>query len=105
MGETKKTQEEVRGAIVDGFVPFESELGGEPLNDDDIERLESRISKETRALELHAQFIRLASPAYILKRGYSLTLREGKILKSAAEVRPGDRLTTRFADGEVESTV
>lgn len=67
--------------------------------------IESRISKETRALELHAQFIRLASPAYILKRGYSLTLREGKILKSAAEVRPGDRLTTRFADGEVESTV
>ena len=37
--ETKKTQEEVRQAIVDGFVPFESELGGELLNDDDIERL------------------------------------------------------------------
>ena len=37
--ETKKTQEDVKKAIIDGFVPFEAELGGEPLNDDDIERL------------------------------------------------------------------
>lgn len=37
--ETKKTQEDVKKAIVDGFVPFEKELGGNTLTDDDIERL------------------------------------------------------------------
>ena len=37
--ETEKTAEAVRSTIVEGFVPFESELGGEPLTDDDIERL------------------------------------------------------------------
>lgn len=37
--ETKKTQEDVKKAIVDGFVPFEKELSGNTLTDDDIERL------------------------------------------------------------------
>ena len=37
--ETKKSAEEVNQAIISGFVPFEAELGGEPLNDEDIERL------------------------------------------------------------------
>ena len=37
--ETEKTAEAVKTAIVDGFVPFEKELGGEPLGDDDIDRL------------------------------------------------------------------
>ena len=47
----------------------------------------------------------MASPDYILKRGYSLTLRDGKILKSAKAVKSGDHLTTRFSDGEIESEV
>ncbi|MDL2256020.1 exodeoxyribonuclease VII large subunit [Parabacteroides sp. OttesenSCG-928-G06] len=58
-----------------------------------------------RYLELTGQFVRMASPSYILQRGYSLTLKEGRIIKKASEIEKGDRLTTRFADGEVESTV
>lgn len=65
--------------------------------------IQSRLTQEARFLELQEQFIRMASPDYILKRGYTLTLREGKIIKSAGEIRPGDRLTTRFSDGEVAS--
>lgn len=67
--------------------------------------IESRLAKEMRALELHTQFIRLASPEYILKRGYTLTLCQGHIVKSKAEVEPGSHLITRFVDGEVESIV
>ena len=37
--ETEKTAEAVKSTIIEGFVPFEAELGGEPLSDDDIERL------------------------------------------------------------------
>lgn len=47
------------------------------------------------------------SPAATLARGYSITSHKvgGKIIRSAAEVSAGDVLLTRFADGEVESTV
>ena len=37
--ETEKTAEAVRSTIVEGFVPFMAEVGGEPLTDEDIERL------------------------------------------------------------------
>ena len=67
--------------------------------------IESRLAKEMRALELHAQFVCLASPDYILKRGYTLTLQGGRIVKSKAELLLGNPLTTRFTDGEVESTI
>lgn len=40
-----------------------------------------------------------------LKRGYSLTLKDGKIIKQADGLAIGDELVTRFADGEVRSTV
>jgi exodeoxyribonuclease VII large subunit len=47
------------------------------------------------------------SPLNVLKRGYSLT-RAGDsehLIRSAAEVRPGDRIVTRLADGEIASRV
>ena len=62
-----------------------------------------RISEEERFIQLKEQFVCMASPEYILRRGYSLTLRDGKIVKRAAALREGERLTTRFADGETES--
>ena len=37
--ETKKSAEDVKAAIISGFGPFASELGGQELSDDDIERL------------------------------------------------------------------
>ncbi|OAV69932.1 Exodeoxyribonuclease 7 large subunit [Bacteroidales bacterium Barb6XT] len=62
-------------------------------------------AENNRRLQLSEQFIRMASPDYILRRGYSLTLKGGGIVKLAADVQTGDVLTTRFADGEVRSTV
>ncbi|MDH6341321.1 exodeoxyribonuclease VII large subunit [Parabacteroides sp. PFB2-12] len=62
-------------------------------------------NEKRRHLELTEQFLKMVSPDYILRRGYSLTLKEGKIIKKAEDIQPGDRLTTRFTDGEVESTV
>lgn len=56
-------------------------------------------------LQLKEQFVKMASPDYILKRGYTLTLKEGKILKSASDFVPGETIITRFADGDVEGVV
>ena len=51
------------------------------------------------------QFIKMASPDYVLKRGYSLTLKNGKIVKHAAGLVADDELVICFADGEVHSIV
>jgi len=63
------------------------------------------VSRSKHRLEVLEQYFALASPENILKKGYTLTLKEGRILKSAKEIRKGDDISTVFADGEVKSTV
>lgn len=58
-----------------------------------------------RAARLAARLEAL-SPLGVLARGYSLThAADGTLVRSAAAVRPGDRLLTRVADGEIASRV
>lgn len=46
------------------------------------------------------------SPLNVLGRGYSLTrTADGKLLRDAAAVQPGERIATRLANGEIESIV
>jgi len=48
--------------------------------------------------------LRALGPESAFQRGFTVTLDEhGRLLRSAGEVRAGQRLTTRFADGEVTS--
>ena len=68
-------------------------------------RAASRLAEGTRFIQLTEQFIKMASPDYVLKRGYSLSLKDGKIIKHATDLNPGDELVTRFADGDVKSIV
>ncbi|WP_227472080.1 exodeoxyribonuclease VII large subunit [Parabacteroides bouchesdurhonensis] len=65
----------------------------------------TQLKERERFIQLSEQFVKMASPEYILKRGYSLSLKDGKIVKHAADMQPGDELVTRFADGDVYSTV
>ena len=50
-----------------------------------------------------SQYIRMVSPENILKRGYTLTLKEGKIIKSVKELLENETIETVFADGKVKS--
>ena len=53
-----------------------------------------------------ADLLRSLGPQAVLSRGYTMTLApNGQALTRATQVRPGDRLTTRLADGTVESVV
>jgi exodeoxyribonuclease VII large subunit len=58
-----------------------------------------------RNVELREQYIKMASPEYILKRGYTLTMKDGEIIKRAADLSTGDEITLKFADGEKKGTV
>ncbi len=44
-------------------------------------------------------------PETVLRRGFSLTLRDGRIITSAHEVHPGDVIETRLADGAFSARV
>lgn len=68
-------------------------------------RTATHLAEQTRFIQLTEQFIKMASPGYVLKRGYSLALKDGKIIKHATDLNPGDELVTRFGDGEVKSIV
>ena len=47
----------------------------------------------------------LLNPDNILKKGYSVTLVNGKIIKSVNDIKIKDKLVTKFADGNVVSNV
>jgi exodeoxyribonuclease VII large subunit len=56
-------------------------------------------------LSRHENTMRLLDPANVLKRGYSLTLKNGNRITHPAQVIPGDILTTRTPGGEISSRV
>ena len=73
------------------------------------ERLKSLTKKvivdEKHRLTNQEQFLKLISPENILKKGYTLTIRDNKIVKNSAELKEGDTITNRFFDGDVISIV
>jgi exodeoxyribonuclease VII large subunit len=65
-----------------------------------LSRLRSRFEKLVGQLDV-------LSPLATLSRGYSITskMRDGKTVKSATDVEPGDTITTLLTDGTVYSRV
>ena len=61
-------------------------------------------NSESQIKEIEA-FIKLSSPEYILAKGYSITLKNGKVIKNATELKQGDKISTRLSKGEVQSIV
>jgi len=57
------------------------------------------------ALERASARLDALSPLKVLGRGFSVTLKDGRVLTRAADARPGDELRTILADGEVRSRV
>lgn len=67
--------------------------------------IEARLQHERHRLQLAQSQVEAASPELLLKRGYSLTLKDGKAVTDASVLHPGDVLTTRVAKGEFKSKV
>lgn len=70
-----------------------------------VRKLSTTIAEERGRLQAKEVSVKLLSPEYILKRGYSITLKNGKAVKFASSLKPGDKITTLFSKGQVESTV
>ena len=60
---------------------------------------------ESHRLQLLSQRIQAQDPELLLKRGYSITLKDGKSIRSASQLKSGDIIETRLAEGSVKSEV
>ncbi|MBO7436714.1 MAG: exodeoxyribonuclease VII large subunit [Bacteroidaceae bacterium] len=70
-----------------------------------VNGVRNMLTAQTHKLEIVDKTLAAADPAVILKRGYSLTKAGGRAVKCASDLKKGDRLTTVFADGSVESEI
>ena len=52
-----------------------------------------------------ARHLEAVSPVAVLGRGYSITSHEGRVVRKASDVKPGDKLDTRLGDGSIRSRV
>lgn len=57
-----------------------------------------------RTLQLLRQ-LELLNPAAVMRKGYSITMAEGRVLTTVKGLSPGQKLVTLVADGEIVSTV
>lgn len=74
-----------------------------------IKRLESKIKiiqkdKKTQFIKLISKLDTL-SPLKTLQRGYSLTEKEGKIIKSVKDLKKDEEVKLRFFDGEKQAKI
>jgi len=67
--------------------------------------LRAVIDSERNKLDHTEKTVRLLSPQSLLERGYSLTLHDNRVIKSVAELSPGDTIETIFADGKTTSRI
>ena len=63
------------------------------------------ISSEEKRMSLVEKSIEYADPATLLQRGFTLTTKHGKIVKSVCDVALGDIVTTHLADGAFTAMV
>jgi exodeoxyribonuclease VII large subunit len=73
------------------------------------EKMSSQSSKlmalSKQRLQLLETKITLADPKIILKRGYSITYLNSKVVKRGTAIEPGDQLDTRLTERKITSTV
>lgn len=65
----------------------------------------NRLQNERHRLHLLTQRAQTLDPTLLLSRGYSITTLNGKVLCSAAQLKPGDIIETRLAQGTIVSEV
>ena len=67
------------------------------------EKVKSYFSQKEHQIAVMEQFVQLSSPQHVLSKGYSITLKDGKVIKSKDSLQTGDILETRLKDGVIKS--
>ena len=64
-----------------------------------------RLTQEKHRLELMSEKVKMLDPSLLLKRGYSITLKDGHVVKDARQVQAGDEIETRLSKGTIKSII
>ena len=64
-----------------------------------------QLQQQQNNLKLIETKLQLLDPQQLLKKGYSFTTHNGKLVTSITQLTPGDTITTTLADGTIDSTV
>ena len=65
--------------------------------------LQRRLTSEHHRLEMLEEKVRALDPTLLLKRGYSITLFNGKAVRDPQALHPGDEIETRLEKGTIYS--
>lgn len=63
------------------------------------------ITKHRHNLQMAEEKIASLDPTRLLKKGYSMTLKDGKAIKTAEGLKKGDEIETRLYQGTIKSTI
>ena len=64
-----------------------------------------KLEKELHRIDMLSQRAIAQDPERLLSRGYSITLKDGKSIKEASQLKAGDEIETRFAKGVAKAVV
>ena len=67
--------------------------------------LDRRLMAEKHRLQLIEEKAKSLDPALLLSRGYSITVKDGKIVRDPQALRHGDEIETRLEKGTIKSIV
>ena len=67
--------------------------------------IDRRLITEMHRLQLLEAKAQSLDPALLLQRGFSITMKDGKAVKDAQNLKPGDKIETRLAKGSITSVV
>jgi exodeoxyribonuclease VII large subunit len=63
------------------------------------------LAKQGMQLAQKEEQLRLMDPVNILKRGYSITYANGKVLRDSSDIQPGEEIVTHLFNGTIKSEV
>ena len=72
---------------------------------DDVSQLENKIAELRTRVQNATVRLSAANPANLLSRGYSILSADGKKITSVRQVKVGDTVSARVADGELQAKV
>ena len=67
--------------------------------------IERRLISEHHRLEILEEKVKSLDPQLLLKRGYSITLFNGKAVRDPQQLHQGDEIVTRLEKGSIISKV
>jgi exodeoxyribonuclease VII large subunit len=84
---------------------LEQQQKAQTLQDRLQQGVQQLLNGKQTILASNAHLLDTVSPLGTLSRGYSISFKQGEIVKSASQLSKGDQLVSRFVDGEVVSEV